>query len=261
MGDDGGWDLQAVVKGCCGLAAAAAAAAAEDGSSSFPPPLIITEVGREEEEDWFFSFPDLCAAPADLHELEELCKPFISKTPQQQQKQNQKQSLSSPKGSSSSIAAALQLSDGRRAAAKRSPPPRAFLRTPASKRRKSQQKKVVCQVPADSLSSDLWAWRKYGQKPIKGSPFPRGYYKCSSSKGCLARKQVERSSVDPAIFIITYTAEHNHPIPTHRQKPPTSLLRRRQSRARSQHCRQLPRRRRPTAVGEQGLFLRLPAHP
>ncbi|CAA6665957.1 unnamed protein product [Spirodela intermedia] len=83
--------------------------------------------------------------------------------------------------------------------------------------RKNQQKKVVCQVPADSLSSDMWAWRKYGQKPIKGSPYPgQGYYRCSSSKGCLARKQVERSRTDPDTLVITYTAEHNHPVPTHR---------------------------------------------
>lgn len=58
----------------------------------------------------------------------------------------------------------------------------------------------------------------------------RGYYRCSSSKGCLARKQVERNRSDPAMFIVTYTAEHNHPAPTHRnslagstrQKPYTS---------------------------------------
>lgn len=44
----------------------------------------------------------------------------------------------------------------------------------------------------------------------------RGYYRCSSSKGCMARKQVERNRSDPGMFIVTYTAEHNHPAPTHR---------------------------------------------
>jgi len=44
----------------------------------------------------------------------------------------------------------------------------------------------------------------------------RGYYRCSSSKGCLARKQVERNRSDPTMFIVTYTGEHNHPAPTHK---------------------------------------------
>ncbi|CAN7044306.1 unnamed protein product [Brassica oleracea var. botrytis] len=61
--------------------------------------------------------------------------------------------------------------------------------------------------------SDSWSWRKYGQKPIKGSPYPRGYYRCSSTKGCPARKQVERSRDDPTMILITYTSEHNHPWP------------------------------------------------
>ncbi|XP_047326237.1 probable WRKY transcription factor 35 [Impatiens glandulifera] len=96
------------------------------------------------------------------------------------------------------------------------------------KRRRSQAKKVVC-IPAPTaininstrstgevVPSDLWAWRKYGQKPIKGSPYPRGYYRCSSSKSCLARKQVERSRNDPNMLVITYTSEHNHAWPTQR---------------------------------------------
>lgn len=83
--------------------------------------------------------------------------------------------------------------------------------------RKNQLKKVR-HVPADGLisSDDTWSWRKYGQKPIKGSPYPRGYYRCSTLKGCPARKQVERNRTDPNMFIVTYTAEHNHPAPTHR---------------------------------------------
>ncbi|KAL9664160.1 hypothetical protein QQ045_019558 [Rhodiola kirilowii] len=83
-------------------------------------------------------------------------------------------------------------------------------------KRKTQQKRVVQHVTANGLSTDLWAWRKYGQKPIKGSFYPRSYYRCSSSKGCAARKQVEQSSLDPNIFTISYTAEHNHPHPTRR---------------------------------------------
>ncbi|WOG81274.1 hypothetical protein DCAR_0100420 [Daucus carota subsp. sativus] len=89
--------------------------------------------------------------------------------------------------------------------------------TPAAKyKRKKQQKRVVVQVTSDGLSSDLWAWRKYGQKPIKGSPYPRSYYRCSSSKGCPARRQVEESCSDPGMYIITYSAEHNHAQPTRR---------------------------------------------
>ncbi|KAL4204500.1 hypothetical protein AMTRI_Chr01g110190 [Amborella trichopoda] len=71
--------------------------------------------------------------------------------------------------------------------------------------------------------SDSWAWRKYGQKPIKGSPYPRGYYRCSSSKGCPARKQVERSRVDPSMLVVTYACEHNHPWPpTSSRGPPNN---------------------------------------
>ncbi|GMN43503.1 hypothetical protein TIFTF001_012712 [Ficus carica] len=48
------------------------------------------------------------------------------------------------------------------------------------------------------------------------SPKKRGYYRCSSSKGCPARKQVERSRVDPTMLVVTYSAEHNHPWPASR---------------------------------------------
>ncbi|XP_076917164.1 putative WRKY transcription factor 7 [Bidens hawaiensis] len=83
-----------------------------------------------------------------------------------------------------------------------------------SKKRKTRMKRVV-RVPAISLKMadippDDYSWRKYGQKPIKGSPHPRGYYKCSSVRGCPARKHVERALDDPSMLIVTYESEHSH---------------------------------------------------
>ncbi|KAK8481498.1 hypothetical protein V6N13_129757 [Hibiscus sabdariffa] len=83
-----------------------------------------------------------------------------------------------------------------------------------SKKRKLRVKKVV-RVPAISnkmadIPPDDYSWRKYGQKPIKGSPHPRGYYKCSSVRGCPARKHVERALDDPRMLIVTYEGDHNH---------------------------------------------------
>ncbi|KAL6963459.1 hypothetical protein U1Q18_043130 [Sarracenia purpurea var. burkii] len=85
-----------------------------------------------------------------------------------------------------------------------------------SRKRKNQQAKLVRQMTHEELLADSWAWRKYGQKPIKGSPYPRNYYRCSTSKGCAARKQVEKSSTDPNIYVVSYSGEHTHPRPTHR---------------------------------------------
>ncbi|KAJ7542409.1 hypothetical protein O6H91_10G104900 [Diphasiastrum complanatum] len=85
-----------------------------------------------------------------------------------------------------------------------------------SKRSRKLRIKRTIRVPAIStkladIPQDNYSWRKYGQKPIKGSPYPRGYYKCSSIRGCPARKHVERSVDDPSMLIITYEGEHNHP--------------------------------------------------
>ncbi|KAL7603714.1 probable WRKY transcription factor 7 [Lactuca sativa] len=83
-----------------------------------------------------------------------------------------------------------------------------------SKRRKLRMKRVI-RVKAISMKladipPDDYSWRKYGQKPIKGSPHPRGYYKCSSVRGCPARKHVERALDDPSMLIVTYEGDHNH---------------------------------------------------
>ncbi|KAB5534167.1 hypothetical protein DKX38_017253 [Salix brachista] len=102
--------------------------------------------------------------------------------------------------------------------------------TSSPKRSKKAMQRRVVSIPIKDLEgtrlkgenasppSDSWAWRKYGQKPIKGSPYPRGYYRCSSSKGCPARKQVERSKLDPTMLVVTYSCEHNHPWPPPRSQ-------------------------------------------
>ncbi|GMH26298.1 hypothetical protein Nepgr_028141 [Nepenthes gracilis] len=60
---------------------------------------------------------------------------------------------------------------------------------------------------------DGYRWRKYGQKAVKNSPYPRSYYRCTTQK-CLVKKRVERSFQDPSMVITTYEGQHNHHVPT-----------------------------------------------
>ncbi|CAN4082088.1 unnamed protein product [Withania somnifera] len=59
---------------------------------------------------------------------------------------------------------------------------------------------------------DGYRWRKYGQKAVKNSPYPRSYYRCTSQK-CQVKKRVERSYQDPSVVITTYEGQHNHHLP------------------------------------------------
>ncbi|CAN1229148.1 WRKY transcription factor 71, partial [Linum perenne] len=59
---------------------------------------------------------------------------------------------------------------------------------------------------------DGYRWRKYGQKAVKNSPFPRSYYRCTSQK-CRVKKRIERSFQDPSTVITTYEGQHNHHSP------------------------------------------------
>lgn len=64
---------------------------------------------------------------------------------------------------------------------------------------------------SDRPSYDGYNWRKYGQKQVKGSEFPRSYYKCTYPN-CPVKKKVERS-LDGQIAEIVYKGEHNHSKP------------------------------------------------
>ncbi|CAL5208823.1 unnamed protein product [Lathyrus oleraceus] len=59
---------------------------------------------------------------------------------------------------------------------------------------------------------DGYRWRKYGQKAVKNSPFPRSYYRCTTVS-CNVKKRVERSYTDPTIVVTTYEGQHIHPSP------------------------------------------------
>ncbi|KAK6280944.1 hypothetical protein POUND7_014769 [Theobroma cacao] len=84
-----------------------------------------------------------------------------------------------------------------------------------SKVRKKGQKRIrqprfafVTKSEVDHLE-DGYRWRKYGQKAVKNSPYPRSYYRCTNSK-CTVKKRVERSSEDPTTVITTYEGQHCH---------------------------------------------------
>lgn len=175
----------------------------------------------DDSRDLLFSFPDLCfetRSPTLTDEFEGLYKPFMFPV------SGSSESAGSALASSSAGSVLLgeahdeekceEASEQKQTCSSLVQPAAVTAYVPKYKRRKNQQKRVVLQVRAEDLSSDMWAWRKYGQKPIKGSPYPRSYYRCSSTKGCLARRQVEQSCTDPSVFIVTYSGEHNHSQPT-----------------------------------------------
>ncbi|KAL8166234.1 hypothetical protein V2J09_007733 [Rumex salicifolius] len=58
-------------------------------------------------------------------------------------------------------------------------------------------------------SEDGYNWRKYGQKQVKASEFPRSYYKCTHPS-CPVKKKVEHSN-EGQIIEIVYKGAHNHP--------------------------------------------------
>nr|WLQ22451.1 WRKY11 [Anisodus acutangulus] len=79
------------------------------------------------------------------------------------------------------------------------------------KKQKEQRFAFMTKSEIDNLE-DGYRWRKYGQKAVKNSNFPRNYYRCTTQK-CSVKKRVERSYEDPSIVITTYEGQHNHHCP------------------------------------------------
>lgn len=121
-------------------------------------------------------------------------------------------SISNPLGSSSS-------SDDRPESSAASGDAGSTVKPPSSetggKVKKKGPKKIRQQRVAFMTKSEIdhledgYRWRKYGQKAVKNSPFPRSYYRCTNSK-CTVKKRVERSSTDPTSVITTYEGQHCH---------------------------------------------------
>ncbi|KAI3715662.1 hypothetical protein L6452_22648 [Arctium lappa] len=83
------------------------------------------------------------------------------------------------------------------------------------KRRKKLE--VTTKMVIEERLDDGHIWRKYGQKEILGSKYPRQYYRCNFKllHGCKAQKQVQRSTENPSVFVVTYFGKHTCPRTLH----------------------------------------------
>ncbi|EOA28824.1 hypothetical protein CARUB_v10025063mg [Capsella rubella] len=86
------------------------------------------------------------------------------------------------------------------------------------KKRKRHKEDPIIQAfrtksPEKDALDDGYKWRKYGKKPITGTPYPRHYHKCSDPD-CKVKKKIERDTSDPDYVWTTYEGIHNHPSPS-----------------------------------------------
>ncbi|XP_057463760.1 WRKY DNA-binding transcription factor 70-like isoform X1 [Actinidia eriantha] len=65
-------------------------------------------------------------------------------------------------------------------------------------------------VNVSASMEDGYGWRKYGQKGILNSKFPRSYYRCTHKHDqcCKATKQVQTIQEDPPMYQTTYFGHH-----------------------------------------------------
>jgi hypothetical protein len=81
-------------------------------------------------------------------------------------------------------------------------------RSSEKKREREPRFAFMTKSEVDHLE-DGYRWRKYGQKAVKNSSFPRSYYRCTSAS-CNVKKRVERCMGDPSIVVTTYEGKHTH---------------------------------------------------
>ncbi|XP_059670389.1 probable WRKY transcription factor 4 [Cornus florida] len=75
----------------------------------------------------------------------------------------------------------------------------------------SDKKSLPPSLAVDKPAIDGYNWRKYGQKQVKASDYPRSYYKCTHPN-CPVKKKVERN-LEGQITEIIYKGQHNHELP------------------------------------------------
>lgn len=84
------------------------------------------------------------------------------------------------------------------------------------RRRRESGERLTVMAPAQRTGNtelppdDGYTWRKYGQKDILGSRYPRSYYRCTHKNyyGCEAKKKVQRLDDDPFTYEVTYCGTH-----------------------------------------------------
>ncbi|KAK4273786.1 hypothetical protein QN277_017117 [Acacia crassicarpa] len=88
---------------------------------------------------------------------------------------------------------------------KRSPPPAKDRRGCYKRRKAADTRTKISQTMEDE-----YEWRKYGQKKILNSKFPRSYFRCTRKhdQGCKAVKQVQRREENPEMFLTMYIGVH-----------------------------------------------------
>ncbi|KAJ1411775.1 WRKY domain [Sesbania bispinosa] len=160
------WDLEAIVRGCNGEAPAA---------TIMDDPHLNFSHFFSEQDELLGSFPQFSETTNVFDELEELYKPFYpvlhplssqsivtSSLPIPKEPEEAKVLKASEKVASQDLQKA---SDKVASQDLQVPTVSKYKRS-----KKNQNKSVVMkQVTAGDGVCDAWAWRKYGQKPIKGS--------------------------------------------------------------------------------------------